>query len=115
MARTPKIFDPAQVRPCQGPCGRMTRPTSWNKEEIPEEYKDTIARATALLCSTCHKKDPEVLARRLEPKPETVLTQKDLDNIAQAQAFAKARQERLARQGAGKRLRTARPIMAGRG
>jgi hypothetical protein len=66
------------------------------------------------MCSSCYNKTPEVIQRKAEPRPEPVLTAKDLENIRQAEAFNEARRQRLARQNAGARLRRAQPIMAGR-
>lgn len=116
MARTNTgNYRPELVYPCAGPCGRDTRPSSWYSNDLPEEYQDTIVRATKTMCATCYNRTPEAQERRAKPKVEAVLTEKDYENIRQAEAFARARQARLARKGAVSRLRTARPVMAGRG
>jgi hypothetical protein len=43
--------NPPQIRPCQGPCGRMTRNTKMSKAQYP----DTVTRVTATHCQSCHK------------------------------------------------------------
>ncbi|ALY10594.1 hypothetical protein FDH86_gp059 [Arthrobacter phage Tank] len=108
------VFDPQLVYPCEGTCGRDTRPTSWLASQLPEEFKNTVARAGNRMCAGCYRKSPEVIERKSQPKPDVVLTAKDLDNIRQAEEFAAARKARLARQNAGARLRRAQPVMAGR-
>ena len=37
------------IRQCEGPCGRMTRPTNLSKAEHP----DTVARADGTHCGKC--------------------------------------------------------------
>ena len=37
------------IRKCEGPCGRMTRPTNRSKTEYP----DTVARADGTHCGKC--------------------------------------------------------------
>lgn len=40
-----------QIRPCKGPCGRMTRPSRWTLEDAP----NTISRTDGSYCSQCRR------------------------------------------------------------
>lgn len=42
---------PPQIRPCEGPCGRMTRNTKMSKAKYP----DTVTRVTATHCQACNR------------------------------------------------------------
>lgn len=40
-----------RIRPCAGPCGRMTRPSSLAKSDYP----DTVTRQNGTHCGTCFR------------------------------------------------------------
>lgn len=59
-----------QVRKCEGPCGRLTRNTKMSKKDFP----DTVTRATATLCTSCHRK--VLIAEGIVTRSEKVSVQR---------------------------------------
>lgn len=103
-------FDPANVKPCAGTCGRDTRPSTWRAVDVPPELRHAVIRAGADMCGRCYKNSPEYANRASRPVVEVELTDRDLHNIRVAQRYAREREARL---GGTTRRRT--PALAGRG
>jgi hypothetical protein len=56
--------DLPQIRPCFGPCGRMTR----TSVQFKDDYPDTIRRNNAYYCTVCFRKYGHAVPDVLVPK-----------------------------------------------
>lgn len=103
--------NPPQIRPCQGPCGRMTRNTKMSKAQYP----DTVTRVTATHCQACHKAlvnagDAELPAR--EAAREARKAALSVERLAAAE---RVREQVVRERAARQARRMVRPVTMGQG